>query len=26
MDEAGARVHLSNIHVPKEILELEQKN
>ncbi len=25
MDEAGARVHLSNIHVPKEILELEQK-
>ncbi|MDX2129907.1 MAG: ATP-dependent Clp protease ATP-binding subunit [Chloroherpetonaceae bacterium] len=23
MDEAGARVHLSNIHVPKEILELE---
>jgi ATP-dependent Clp protease ATP-binding subunit ClpC len=26
MDEAGARVHLSNIHVPKEILDLEQKN
>ncbi len=25
MDEAGARVHLSNIHVPKEILDLEQK-
>ena len=24
MDEAGARVHLSNIHVPKEILELEK--
>ncbi|HZY10167.1 MAG TPA: ATP-dependent Clp protease ATP-binding subunit [Bacteroidota bacterium] len=23
MDEAGSRVHLSNIHVPKEILELE---
>jgi ATP-dependent Clp protease ATP-binding subunit ClpC len=23
MDEAGARVHLSNIHVPKEILDLE---
>lgn len=25
MDEAGARVHLSNIHVPKDILELESK-
>jgi len=25
LDEAGARVHLSNIHVPKEILELEGK-
>jgi ATP-dependent Clp protease ATP-binding subunit ClpC len=25
MDEAGARVHLSNIHVPKDILELELK-
>jgi ATP-dependent Clp protease ATP-binding subunit ClpC len=25
MDEAGARVHLSNIHVPKEILDLEAK-
>ena len=24
MDEAGARVHLSNIHVPQEILELEK--
>jgi len=24
MDEAGARVHLSNIHVPKTILELEK--
>ena len=24
MDEAGARVHLSNIHVPSEILELEK--
>jgi len=24
MDEAGARVHLSNIHVPDEILELEK--
>ncbi|KAA6233140.1 ATP-dependent Clp protease ATP-binding subunit [Chlorobium phaeovibrioides] len=24
MDEAGARVHLSNIHVPKAILELEK--
>ena len=23
MDEAGSRVHLSNIHVPKQILELE---
>jgi len=23
MDEAGSRVHLANIHVPKEILELE---
>ncbi|MBC8042401.1 MAG: ATP-dependent Clp protease ATP-binding subunit [Rhizobacter sp.] len=25
MDEAGSRVHLSNIHVPKEILDLEGK-
>ena len=25
LDEAGSRVHLSNIHVPKNILELEQK-
>lgn len=25
MDEAGARVHLSNIHVPKEIVDLEKK-
>ena len=25
MDEAGARVHLSNIRVPKEIVELEEK-
>ena len=25
MDEAGARVHLSNIRVPKEIIELEEK-
>jgi ATP-dependent Clp protease ATP-binding subunit ClpC len=25
MDEAGSRVHLSNIHVPKEILELENE-
>jgi ATP-dependent Clp protease ATP-binding subunit ClpC len=25
MDEAGARVHLSNIHVPKDILVLESK-
>ena len=25
MDEVGARVHLSNIHVPKDILELEKK-
>lgn len=25
MDEAGSRVHLSNIHVPKNILELEGK-
>jgi len=25
LDEAGARVHLSNIHVPKEILDLEAK-
>lgn len=25
MDEAGARVHLSNIHVPKDIVELEKK-
>ncbi|MDX2304449.1 MAG: ATP-dependent Clp protease ATP-binding subunit [Microscillaceae bacterium] len=25
MDEAGARVHISNIHVPKEILDLEEK-
>ncbi|ASQ91568.1 Clp protease ClpC [Prosthecochloris sp. GSB1] len=24
MDEAGARVHLSNIHVPKNILDLEK--
>ena len=24
MDEAGARVHLSNIHVPKSILDLEK--
>jgi len=24
MDEAGARVHLSNIHVPQDILELEK--
>ena len=23
MDEAGARVHLSNIHVPKDVLDLE---
>ena len=23
MDEAGSRVHLSNIHVPKEVLDLE---
>ncbi|TAK53896.1 MAG: ATP-dependent Clp protease ATP-binding subunit, partial [Bacteroidetes bacterium] len=23
MDEAGSRIHLSNIHVPKEILDLE---
>ncbi len=25
MDEVGARVHLKNIHVPKNILDLEQK-
>jgi ATP-dependent Clp protease ATP-binding subunit ClpC len=25
MDEAGSRVHLANIHVPKEILDLEGK-
>ena len=25
MDEVGARVHLSNIHVPQEILDLEEK-
>lgn len=25
LDEVGARVHLSNIHVPKEILDLENK-
>jgi len=25
MDEAGSRVHLSNIHVPKNILDLEAK-
>ena len=25
MDEAGARVHLGNIKVPKEVLELEEK-
>jgi ATP-dependent Clp protease ATP-binding subunit ClpC len=25
MDEAGARVHISNIHVPKEITDLEAK-
>ena len=25
MDEAGARVHLAHIHVPKEVLELETK-
>ncbi|MEO1653017.1 MAG: ATP-dependent Clp protease ATP-binding subunit, partial [Bacteroidota bacterium] len=25
MDEAGARVHISNIHVPKSILELEER-
>ncbi len=25
LDEAGARVHLNNIHVPKEILDLEKK-
>jgi ATP-dependent Clp protease ATP-binding subunit ClpC len=25
MDEAGSRVHISNIHVPKNILELEGK-
>ena len=24
LDEAGARVHINNIHVPKEILELEE--
>src|SRR5690606_8686603 len=25
LDEAGARVHISNIHVPEDILELEAK-
>lgn len=25
MDEAGARVHLAHIHVPKDVLELEEK-
>ncbi len=25
LDEAGARVHLKNIHVPKHIIELEEK-
>jgi ATP-dependent Clp protease ATP-binding subunit ClpC len=25
LDEAGARVHLNNIHVPEEILDLERK-
>jgi len=25
MDEAGARVHLANIKVPKEILQLEEE-
>ena len=25
LDEAGSRVHITNIHVPKQILELEQK-
>ncbi|TNE79374.1 MAG: ATP-dependent Clp protease ATP-binding subunit [Bacteroidetes bacterium] len=25
MDEAGARVHITNIHVPQEILDLEKK-
>ena len=25
MDEVGARVHLSNIHVPEDVLELEEK-
>jgi ATP-dependent Clp protease ATP-binding subunit ClpC len=25
MDEAGARVHINNIHVPEEIVELEEK-
>jgi ATP-dependent Clp protease ATP-binding subunit ClpC len=25
MDEVGARVHLKNINVPKEILDLEKK-
>ncbi|MEA3495969.1 MAG: ATP-dependent Clp protease ATP-binding subunit [Bacteroidota bacterium] len=25
LDEAGARVHITNIHVPKEILDLEEK-
>ncbi len=25
LDEVGARVHLKNIHVPKNVLELEQK-
>ncbi|MBL4716047.1 MAG: ATP-dependent Clp protease ATP-binding subunit, partial [Bacteroidia bacterium] len=25
LDEAGARVHITNIHVPKNIIEIEQK-
>ncbi len=25
LDEAGARVHLANVHVPKNIEELEKK-
>jgi len=25
LDEAGSRVHITNIHVPKEVLELEKK-
>lgn len=25
LDEAGSRVHLSNIHVPKEVIELEEE-